>query len=92
MEDVTSIPSLHSDDSIKTHYDHGSEDLIKFRYCSILVQIEIASCFRNDVEPLFQLFDRLAKIPRKLYVLVCAVWLGADGDLAIRLVFRTSSW
>ena len=65
MEDVTSIPSLETDDSVETHYDHGSQDLIKFRYCSALAQIVIASCFRNDVEPLFQLFDRLAKFPRK---------------------------
>lgn len=64
LEDVTSIPSLHSDDSVLTHYDHGSEDLIKFRYCSVLAQIEIASCFRNDAEPLFQMFDRLVKTPR----------------------------
>ena len=68
MSEVTSVPSLHSDDSIETHYDKGSEDLRKFRFCSVLAQIEIASCFRNDIEPLFLLFNRLARTPRQPYV------------------------
>ena len=28
---------------------------ILFRFASVLAQIEIASCFRNDVEPLFRI-------------------------------------
>jgi hypothetical protein len=36
----------------------------KFRFASVLAQIEISSCFRNDVEPLFRLLG--PKIPVRL--------------------------
>ena len=59
-----SMPSLQTVSS-ESHYDYGSEDLIRFRFCSLLAQIEIASCFRNDVELLFLLVSRiLADAPR----------------------------
>jgi hypothetical protein len=32
---------------------------VKFRFCSILAQIKMASCFRNNVEPIFQLIGRI---------------------------------
>lgn len=90
MEDITTIPSVAADEAITTNYDNGSEDLIRFRYCSVLAQIEIASCFRNDIEPLFVLFNRLASIPRKPYVLVFAIeWL-LTADLDTKSVFRIS--
>ena len=58
MNDNNSMPSLQTDISEEVVYDYGSCDLVKFRHCSILAQIEIASCFRNDVEPLFPLLSR----------------------------------
>lgn len=49
------MPSLHTDSSTNdTYYDYWSADLVKLRHCSILAHIEIASCFRNIVEPLFR--------------------------------------
>jgi hypothetical protein len=51
MSETNSIPSLQSDTTVETVYDYGSRDLVKFRFCNILAQIELASCFRNDVEP-----------------------------------------
>ena len=72
MSEVTTIPSLESDASIATHYDQPTE-LLKFRYCSVLAQIEIASCFRNDIEPLFKVFDSVAKT-HKPCVMSSASW------------------
>jgi len=35
----------------------GAREIEKYKCTSILAQIEIASCFRNDVEPLFELLS-----------------------------------
>ena len=35
--------------------DTGDGELAQFRFASVLAQIELSSCFRNDVEPLFSL-------------------------------------
>jgi len=55
MSDNDSMPPLQTDifDRPCT-YDYGSRELVKFRYCSIMAQIEIASCFRNDVEEFYK--------------------------------------
>ncbi len=59
MSETASMPSLHTGSSVETQFDSGSAELLKFRYSSVLVQIEITWSFRNDVEPLFQLIRRV---------------------------------
>ena len=53
MSDSHSMPSLTSASTNEMAFDVGSLETLKFRYASILAQIEIVSCFQNDVEPLF---------------------------------------
>ena len=74
MSDTDSMPSLvtispppmdHNTESpTRRSYNFGELEVAKFRFCSILAQIEIASCFRNDIEPLFHLFSHVLTTPR----------------------------
>jgi hypothetical protein len=60
--------SLASASSNNTVFDVGSPGLLKFRYTSILSQIEIASWFHNDVEPLFRLLRALLPATYNPYI------------------------
>jgi len=57
------MPSLQTDILEEAIYDYGSRELVKSHYCSVMAQIEIASCFRNDVEPLFRLLSHFLVAP-----------------------------
>jgi len=46
--------------------------------------MEIASCFRSDVEPLFQLVDQFLATPHNPSVSANIVRLNAEADLATR--------
>ena len=59
MNETDSILPLETHISRDTDYDDGPQELARFRYSSAVAHIEIASCFRDDVEPLFPLIGRL---------------------------------
>ncbi len=84
MSDTDSMPLSPNE----IRYDHGLFEVAKFRFCSILAQIEIASCFRNDIEPLFHVFDRVMTAPRNPYVPEGKVkrWLMVS-SIVIRMTF-----
>jgi hypothetical protein len=73
MRDNKTILSLISASSTDSAFEVGSPELFKFRYTRILSQIEIASCFRNDVKALFRLLHTL--IPTSYNPQVC---MGSD--------------
>ena len=84
-----SMPSLQTASSIDTRYDHGSEDVIRF--CSLLAQIEIASCFRNDTEPLFPLVSRLlATAPSNPQVGSCVNRVVLNQSVEFAMLFQMS--
>ena len=51
--DVRATPP--EENLLRRQREHRAEELERFRFCSALAQIEIASCFRNAAEPLFEL-------------------------------------
>ena len=51
---VRSTP-LEEENLLRRQREHRAEELERFRICSALAQIEIASCFHNAAEPLFEL-------------------------------------
>ena len=52
-----SMPSLESISTSDVVVEESLSEREKFRVSSVLASIEIASCFRSDKEPLFQLLS-----------------------------------
>ena len=52
MSSPDSMLSFETDDSPESTVESGLAELERHRYASALAQIEIASCFRNEKEPL----------------------------------------
>ena len=79
------MPSLQTVSS-DSRYDYGSEDLIRFQFCSLLAQIEIASCFRNDVE------SHIGGCSTQPVSRLVDVSIGADVPLVFGMEFPTYWW
>jgi len=64
------MPPLETISPPARNFDHGEHEVARFCFCSILAQIELSSCFRNDVEPLFRFFSQKITFPQDPYVLI----------------------
>jgi len=57
MNSPDSMPSSETDDPPESTVESGLAELERHRYASALAQIEIASRFRNEKEPLFDILS-----------------------------------